>query len=371
VPLFEPPEGMTAAEVRYVKRMGFDNRCFAAAIVESGVRGKVRLTEGESGWLTKGKMTIHRTADPADMPTAERNMLNALFLGGESIEMDRANHARFRAAQSALQSDYDARHKGRLFLANLHWSIVGFMLLPAAMLAVGAAIIAFDPYARATDSIIPLFGAGLVLLAIWLVYKTRQVATSGWKWLFGLAAAIVLIAAGFVLLMTFALVADGDNLMWMFAPLLALPLVISAFWWMGAPTKRGRVVMDQIAGFEQYLSITEEERFETLHPPEKTPELFERYLPYAIALDVENSWASRFAGVLAAAAADPGRQGGHMGWYSGSNSPWTNVNGFTAAVGATLASSVASASTAPGSSSGSGGGGFSGGGGGGGGGGGW
>ncbi len=371
VPLFEPPEGMTAAEVRYVKRMGFDNRCFAAAIVESGVRGKIRLTEGESGWLTKGKMTIHRTGDPADMPTAERNMLNALFLGGESIEMDRANHARFRAAQSALQADYDARHKGRLFLANLHWSIVGFMLLPAAMLGVGAAIVAFDPYARTTDSIIPLFGAGLVLLAIWLVYKARQVATSGWKWLFGAAATLALVAAGFVLLMTFALVADGDNLMWMFAPLLALPLVISAFWWMGAPTKRGRAVMDRIAGFEQYLSITEEERFETLHPPEKTPELFERYLPYAIALDVENSWAARFAGVLAAVAADPSRQGTHMGWYSGSNSPWTNVNGFTAAVGATLASSVASASTAPGSSSGSGGGGFSGGGGGGGGGGGW
>ena len=68
-------------------------------------------------------------------------------------------------------------------------------------------------------------------------------------------------------------------MVWMFAPLLALPLVISAFWWMGAPTKRGRAVMDRIAGFEQYLSITEEDRFETLHPPEKTPELFERYLP--------------------------------------------------------------------------------------------
>ncbi|MGQ0660878.1 DUF2207 domain-containing protein [Sphingosinicella sp.] len=371
VPLFEPPEGMSAAEVRYVKRMGFDNRCFAAAIVESGVRGKVRLVEGEKGWFSGSKMSIERTGDPADMPTAERGMLNALFVGGDSIEMDRANHATFRAAQSALQSDYDARHKGNLFLANLHWSIVGFMLLPAAMLAIGAAIVAVDPYARRSDSLIPLFGVGLVLLAIWLVYKARQVATSGWKWLFGAGAAAVLVAAGFVLMMTFALLEGVDGMGWMFAPLLALPLVISAFWWMGAPTKRGRAVMDRIAGFEQYLSITEEERFEALHPPEKTPELFERYLPYAIALDVENSWASRFAGVLAAAAADPSRQGGHISWYSGSSSPWTNVNGFTAAVGATLASSVASASTAPGSSSGSGGGGFSGGGGGGGGGGGW
>ena len=371
VPLFEPPDGLSAAETRYVKEMGFDNRAFAAAIVQSAVRGKVRLTETEGGWLLRDKMRIDKTGDPSDMPVAERDMLNALFANGDSIEMDRANHVRFRAALTALQKDYDARHKGNLFLANLHWSIVGLMLLPAAMLAVGAAIVAVDPYAERGDAMIPLFGVALSLLAIWLVYKARQVATAVPKWLFGIGAAIVLIAALFILIMTFALTEASDGMAWIFAPLAAAPLVISAFWWMGAPTKRGRAIMDRIAGFEQYLSITEEERFETLHPPEKTPELFERYLPYAIALDVENSWAHRFSGVLAAAAADPNRQQGGMGWYSGSSSPWTNVSGFTAAVGGTLASSVAAASTAPGSSSSSGGGGFSGGGGGGGGGGGW
>ena len=371
VPLFEPPDGLSAAEIRYVKRMGFDSRSFAAGIVQSAVRGKVRLTETEGGWLSRDKMRIDKTGDPADMPVAERNMLNALFLGGDSIEMDKANHVRFRAAQSALQKDYDARHKGNLFLANLHWSIVGLMLVPAAMLAVGAFIVAVDPYAERSDAVIPLLGVGLTLLAIWLVYKARQVANAVPKWLFGAGALAILIAAVFVLIMTFALLESADGMAWVFAPLLALPLVISAFWWMGAPTKRGRAIMDRIAGFEQYLSITEEERFEALHPPEKTPELFERYLPYAIALDVENSWAHRFSGVLAAAAADPSRQQGGMSWYSGSSSPWTNINGFTAAVGGTLASSVASASTAPGSSSGSGGGGSSGGGGGGGGGGGW
>jgi uncharacterized membrane protein len=140
---------------------------------------------------------------------------------------------------------------------------------------------------------------------------------------------------------------------------------------MSAPTREGREVMDRIAGFEQYLSITEEERLETLHPPEKTPDLFERYLPHAIALGVENRWADKFADVLKAAAADPGSQGNTFGWYSGSSNAWSNPGRFAGTMGAALASSVASASTAPGSSSGSGGGGSSGGGGGGGGGGGW
>jgi uncharacterized membrane protein len=154
----------------------------------------------------------------------------------------------------------------------------------------------------------------------------------------------------------------------MLLPALALPLVVSAFWWISAPTLEGRRILDHIAGFKQYLSITERERLDRMTPPEDTPELFEKFLPFAIALGVENRWAKRFAGVLAAAAAQ-GQQG--FAWYAGSGNPWSNPTGFANSVGSSLASTVSSASTAPGSSSGSGGGGSSGGGGGGGGGGGW
>jgi uncharacterized membrane protein len=152
-------------------------------------------------------------------------------------------------------------------------------------------------------------------------------------------------------------------------PALALPLVVSAFWWIAAPTPEGRVILDHIAGFKQYLSISEQERLDRMTAPKDTPEIFERYLPYAIALGVENHWADRFASVLAAAAASQGSQG--FLWYSGSGNPWSNPTGFADSVGSSLSSTISSASTAPGSSSGSGGGGFSGGGGGGGGGGGW
>jgi uncharacterized membrane protein len=150
----------------------------------------------------------------------------------------------------------------------------------------------------------------------------------------------------------------------LFLPLLATPIVLSAFWWIAAPTKEGRTVLDHIAGFKQYLTITERERLDRMTQPRDTPELFEKYLPFAIALGVENRWAERFAGVLAAASAQ-GQQS--FAWYSGSSSPWSNPTGFVDSVGSSLSSAVGSASTSPGSS----GGGSSGGGGGGGGGGGW
>jgi uncharacterized membrane protein len=127
--------------------------------------------------------------------------------------------------------------------------------------------------------------------------------------------------------------------------------------------------MDQIEGFKMYLSVAEKERLDLLNPPEKTPELFEKYLPYALALDVENEWGEQFAAVLAQAGAD-GR-GYTPVWYSGGSYSDVGSGRFVSNLGGAFAGAISSSASAPGSSSGSGGGGFSGGGGGGGGGGGW
>jgi hypothetical protein len=80
---------------------------------------------------------------------------------------------------------------------------------------------------------------------------------------------------------------------------------------------------------------------------------------------VENTWAQRFAGVLAAAGA-----GAAVGaWYAG-NQSWSNDPvAFADHLGGELSQTIASASSPPGSSDGGGGGGGSSGGGGGGGGG--
>jgi uncharacterized membrane protein len=136
-----------------------------------------------------------------------------------------------------------------------------------------------------------------------------------------------------------------------------------------APTLAGRKIMDQIDGFKLYLSVAEKERLNLLNPPEKTPELFEKYLPYALALDVENDWSEQFAEVLAQAGTEVRPY--TPAWYSGSSWDRFDSGRFASSLGNSFAGAISSSSTAPGSSSGSGGGGFSGGGGGGGGGSGW
>jgi len=372
VPLFTPPEGLSAAALRYVRRMGYDTRAFAAAIVQSGVEGKLRLVEGKGGFFSRGTTRIDKVAEPDGMAQPERDMLRKLFAGGDSIEMENENHATFSAAQKALQEGLEGAYLDKTFHLNKGWAWAGLALLGGAMLFVGLVVSLTDPYAA--DGAWGPPALGLALVAGALAAGTRsRLAAPGRSWLLALLAIGLAVGGAFMLFTAYIVAADAGDAMTvlkMLSPLLALPLALSAFRWMAAPTREGRTLMDEIAGFEKYLSVTEEDRLETLHPPEKTPELFERYLPHAIALGVENRWASRFAGVLAAASAEPDRQAG-MGWYSGSQNVWSNPGRFASTMGSSLTSSVASASTAPGSSSGSGGGGSSGGGGGGGGGGGW
>ena len=128
-----------------------------------------------------------------------------------------------------------------------------------------------------------------------------------------------------------------------------------------APTLAGRKLLDKIAGFKQYIDIAERHELDFKHPKGKSPELFEEYLPYALALDVEQQWGESFADVLARTQVSGGRDYSPA-WYHGSNWNNSNIGSFTSSLGSSFAGALASSSSAPGSSSGGGGGGSSGGG---------
>jgi uncharacterized membrane protein YgcG len=152
-------------------------------------------------------------------------------------------------------------------------------------------------------------------------------------------------------------------------PIIAIALVNVAFFHLlRAPTIVGRKIMDEIEGFRLYLSVAEAE-WMNMRAPEMTAELFETYLPYAVALGVEKPWSDAFQDHMARIM--PDREPGSTyrpDWYRGN---WSSgsLGRATSAMVSSISSSMSAAM--PSSSSGSGGGGSSGGGGGGGGGGGW
>jgi uncharacterized membrane protein len=150
--------------------------------------------------------------------------------------------------------------------------------------------------------------------------------------------------------------------------LILLVLNIVFFFLLRRRTVEGRKLQDEIEGFKLFLSVTEKDRMNFHNPPGKTPELFEKFLPYALALGVEQNWAEQFSKVFEEMSKTA--NGYHPAWYVGNDFNTLSAVGFATNFSGSFSHAISASSTAPGSSSGFGGG-FSGGGGGGGGGGGW
>jgi len=104
-------------------------------------------------------------------------------------------------------------------------------------------------------------------------------------------------------------------------------------------------------GFKLFLETTERDRYLFHDAPEKSPEQFMQYLPYAIAFGVEEKWAKVFEGITIP----------NPSWYDGGSAASFSAGNLTSSLGAFstafAASSGASASSGGGSSGGGAGGG--------------
>lgn len=342
IPLFGPPKGMSPAVVRYVSRMGMDDKVLTAAIVDLGVQGHLKLAERKNGL-----QIVPRTGGKLLSPD-EQAIAKSLFGKRSSpIDLDQSNCNILQRARTALTEALAKAYAVRMFHNNTSWSVSGLL----ASLAVIAAVIVSVFIGWGSDegaaTVIGMLSFVPALIVVTLLLML------GWPRSVG---AFVMLAFGCVF--SFLVGSGGYHIVtdsfhgWAQAlpaalPLVVVPLASSAFTWMKAYTVEGRQVTDQIEGFRQYLGVAEEDRLNALNPPEKTPELFERFLPYAIALDVENAWAERFADVLAAASAAAVASS----WYSSSNNDRTQDPGsFANYLGNSLSQTISSASTPPGSS---------------------
>ena len=75
IPMFGPPDGMSPAATRYVDRMSFDNGCFTAAIINLGVKGRLRIVEED------GKSTLQKRGGTAAVAPEEETLMSKLFSG--------------------------------------------------------------------------------------------------------------------------------------------------------------------------------------------------------------------------------------------------------------------------------------------------
>ena len=299
-PRYDAPPGMGPAGVRYVDKMGFDDRCFASGLLGLGARGVLRIRQEHEGYR------IERTGKEVGLLPGE-NALSALVpktTGTKTI--GKTHDEGVQTVRGMLERELALCYDGKLFSRNRGSWIAG------AVIAVVSVVLMFMLEAP----LVPVLAFGGVMAMLLLLFARLLPAYS----------------------------------------------------------VQGRKLQDAIQGLRQYLSVAEKDDLARMKAPPQTPEEFARLLPYAVALDVEETWADRFTAILGASAVTAAV----AGYYSAdSSSGFFGGSGLASSLQG-LGSTISSAATPPGSSSGGsggggggGGGGSSGGGGGGGGGSGW
>jgi len=370
MPLYEPPATLSPAAVRYLKHMQFDNKAFAAAILGLAAKGvlKIRHDESQQYELIDNEISANGKLLP-DENLLARELFedgNHLYLAPESQgTMVRAKKALSLSLQSTMQNVY--------FVTNSRYVWPGVLLT---IIFVGLLLIT-QAALRTTVALFMTFW-----LTFWTVGVAALLARVYQVWGAAIRNKSPLIGGGAIFLTLFSIPflageCFGAFMLYRFS---GIPTFLSVMLMLGgnilfhfllrAPTLAGRQLLDRIDGFKMFLGATEGDRY--FASISKTPELFERFLPYAFALDMDRRWAEQFSQVLgAAASAGSSPQGSYCpSWYSGNDVALFSAASFTQSFSDSFSSAVSASASPPGSSSGSGGG-SSGGGGGGGGGGGW
>ena len=316
---YTPPDTMSPAVMRYIAKMGYDDRTFAAAVINMAVKGFLKIVE------EYGEYTLQKKdgGNKPPAPEEERIMKKLLGASGE-ITLETANHLKIKSAIDALRNYLDLTYEKIYFITNKRYFIIGLALTVVLLFLSGL----WDAIDKGR---LPFFLFICLWLSIWSVGVIALLSqvVNRWKNAFRNRHGKIVNAGGAVFLTLFAIpfvagqfagmaiLGYSTSVLMIFFLLLASFINYLFYHLLKAPTRAGRNILDAIEGFKVFLSATEKERLNMLNPPQRTPELFEKYLPYALALDIEQQWAEQFADILSGAAEGGAKAAYAPVWYSG------------------------------------------------------
>lgn len=254
---YEPPEGLSPAEAGTLYDLSPDMRDITATIVDLAVRGFLTIEEVDSkGLFGLGGKEYYRfeIAAPrerwAELKYHERELMDAFFSDRDQVSTRELENWFYRRLP-------DIKDDLRRALVD-----EGHYLRDPQKVRIGFAVL-------------------------------------------GLALAVVVAVGGSVLMSALL----GQLPVMAIVAGILTGLVVAVFgWFMPARTEHGTRVFERLKGFEEFIERVESDRYERVV---KTPEMFERFLPFAMAFGVEANWAQAFDDIYQTP----------PDWYRGSGMP--------------------------------------------------
>jgi len=304
---YEPPQKLTPAECGALLANEVETCGITATVVDLSVKGYLSIGQKDHSIAPPGSKAdsgyfFHLLKPPGDwakLKPHECATLTAIFMPTNPLRM--ATDALAEIQKAAVRegspklasvfarlettvkenptlralSDVGTDPRSVVALADLQNDF--HLHLPIIRISIFNALQAGGYYVRRPDQVRPLYVTAGVLTGVLMVVFGIFLATKGGPWpstvLSGLITGTIICAFG---------------------------------WFMPARSVTGARAQAKIRGFKNFLGLVEKDRIERL---QSTPQLFEKYLPYAMALRVDTKWAEAFAG-LAVPPPD---------WYKGSS----------------------------------------------------
>ena len=291
-PRYEPPEGLSPAEVGILVDHRLDFRDITAALVDLANRGllEIRGKSASTEDTEPGKDYVFvRTSEPEEWESLgpqERDLLYALF-----------KEKSFTAADASGLRGRDLLHgflgSGQEEDVDLEEASAGELLRLAVAGRMKGGTLVRALYGEGRDEV-----------------RMSELEDSFYHYVYGLHMDFLdrLVKSGYypgrapgrrgiyfvagVALFFFTIVSIEEvGVLWFLSGLITCAVVIGVGWVMPARTAKGARAVAQVRGFEEFLRRVEEDRFRRMI---RGPEDFERFLPYAIALGVDRKWAKVF-----------------------------------------------------------------------------
>lgn len=242
---YESPSSLKPAEVGALIDNASGSREVAATIVHAARQGflQIELVK-EAKWYRGAEISLHKKKEFDALPEPEATLLSSLFGGKKTLKLNKPDTSgkRAKAVQKFLKATRqnldDGGYYGDVFS---HFKL---------------------PNMRSWWTV-----QGGILLAI--------AAGGGYLWLND---------QQWYAYILFGMVAG-----------MSLGLLIPSL--RNRMSKSGYSRWAEVEGFRQFLSVSEKERLAFHDAPKRSPKQFSEFLPYAIALGVEDAWAKQFKDV--------------------------------------------------------------------------
>lgn len=338
-PRYEPPAGVSPGVARYVLTGGSDGTTLAAVLTGLAAKGVVSIQP------QNGNYAVQLLNSSATVLPDEASVVRTLFNVEQRVQP-------YAGSNSAIVGSPDAQKSGRFAGANMTSpataqpireaagtaTTVGLTPAPSSMAIVnpraGAEIKTHidalqDTFRKNLQGVyfrqnFIYAGLGMAATLAWSLFVAATLQESSsmfltfWLFFFTSVASLVIggvwtskpthpsmrqritravlpiLFFGFpgAVIYGFALPQSHGFVL---ALLLSVLLNSIFFVIMRAPTARGLMVLQQLAGFREFLVRVEQDRLDRVNTPEQRAELMDRFLPYAIALNVREGWGDKMA----------------------------------------------------------------------------